>query len=177
MGTLDRRPPVTERSFGIVLVRPTSPPGTQQSGPNSSSSSFQVLLVHQHLRSGSSPSVSTFIALPKGHMDPDDETPLDAAIRELEEETSLRISRSHILCDGATIRERYTNPKNGKEKENTFWIAGLKEGEGEKLVVQEEEVLKAEWVDAAEACDRVTFKETRLILEEALMLLHRFTSQ
>lgn len=168
------RPPVTERSYGVVLVRPA------RSGTSLKSQDAQVLLVHQHLRPGprlpasqldTSPSLpSTFIALPKGHRDPSDESDLAAALRELREETGLGVAR--VLCDGSMITERYTNPRNGREKENTFWVA-LVEGDGEGVKVQEEEVEWAEWVGFEEALKMATYEETRGVLRQAAVMLDK----
>ncbi|KZT24835.1 hypothetical protein NEOLEDRAFT_1242219 [Neolentinus lepideus HHB14362 ss-1] len=162
--------PVTERSYGIVLVRPSS------ANPTSlKSKDVEVLLIHQHLRPGPRlPSnslmslPSSFIALPKGHKEPADSTDLAAAVRELHEETGLGMSR--ILCGEKAIKERYTNPRNGKEKENTFWI-GLVEGNGERVKIQVEEVEGAEWERMEEAIVKVTYEETKAVLREAARML------
>ncbi|TFK48900.1 hypothetical protein OE88DRAFT_1809794 [Heliocybe sulcata] len=161
------RPPVTERSYGIVLVRS---PSIKRSSLKSKD--VEVLLVHQlgpRLPSASQiHSPSTFIPLPKGHKEPADATDLAAALRELREETGLSVST--ILCGEKAIKERYTNPRNGQEKENTFWI-GLAEGDREGVQVQVEEIERAEWVQMEEAVSKATYEETKLVLREAARML------
>lgn len=98
---------------------------------------------------------------PKGHPEPG-ETPLEAASRELKEETNLRLTR---LLSDIPLHESYDFFHQGQRISKTvlFFVA---EVEG-KLKLQEDEVSNGRWLSVAEACDLITYESGKYILGES----------
>lgn len=94
---------------------------------------------------------------PKGHKE-NGETGKAAALREVLEETGLEIR----LMEGFKVRTRYV-PQPGTQKTVTFYL-GVAEG---AVAVQEEEVLNHGYFSYAEAMLRITYPESRKLLEQA----------
>ncbi|TVY81678.1 hypothetical protein LSUE1_G003521, partial [Lachnellula suecica] len=98
----------------------------------------EVLLIQQKTREISHPPYWTF---PKGHPEDDDASLRHTAIRELFEETGLRVEISDFLTlrdennNEAVFTETYTNPIRKAGKEVRYWAALVK-GEQE-VAVQE----------------------------------------
>lgn len=93
-------------------------------------------------------------AFPKGHAD-GNESPMQAAKRELTEETGLQVSQ--LL--GHQFKEFYQ--ADGKDKEVTYFVAFV---EGE-LKLQPEEIAEARWVTFDEAGDIATFPECKKLIQ------------
>ena len=96
---------------------------------------------------------------PKGHVEPG-ETEIETAKREIKEETNLDV----------TINEKYRyiehySPEEGIEKDVIFFVA---EKIGGEIQVQEEEVLKTEWLLPEDALERVTYDSSKRILENII---------
>jgi 8-oxo-dGTP pyrophosphatase MutT (NUDIX family) len=113
---------------------------------------WHVLLIN-HRKGG-------FWAFPKGHSE-NEETPIEAATRELTEETGLTISR---LIFEETLNESYhfTRDKQLIAKTVTYFIAEVKG----HVQLQAEEVYESKWVKLSEAESYITFPESRSICRQ-----------
>ncbi len=132
-----------DRSYGIIPLKKT-PKG------------WKTLMV-QHR--------SDFWAFPKGHPEPG-ETPKQAAERELFEETGLNPVK--YLSD-EMLKEQYFFKHEGVliKKEVFYFIA---EVEG-KVVIQEEEVMAAKWIEMDKAEEFATFKEAKNLCKQVQNIL------
>jgi 8-oxo-dGTP pyrophosphatase MutT (NUDIX family) len=133
-----------EESFGII-------PLSKKEGQ------WHVFLI-QH-RAG------RYWGFPKGHAEPN-ETPLQAALRELKEETSLECI---TLMRETPLEEQYYFQVEGKRifKRVAYFVA---EVSGE-VVLQKEEINDGIWVPFPEAIDKVTHLEGKSILTEVRKML------
>lgn len=99
-------------------------------------------------------------AFPKGHPDLG-ESPEETALRELYEETGLRVIKNILdfpLVEKYSFREEEIN----YSKEVTYFVC-LVEGE---LVLQENEVVQALWLPLKEAEKKITFAEGKALCKE-----------
>lgn len=104
---------------------------------------------------------------PKGKANPG-ETPLESAVRELQEEVGLEISE---LLSAVPIIERYQfRYRRKKVLKIVQYFPSLVRGE---MRLQEEEVRQAQWLCFNEALDRLSFKEARHVLRECARLIGR----
>jgi 8-oxo-dGTP pyrophosphatase MutT (NUDIX family) len=131
--------PVRDYSFGVVPVRRT-PKG-------------DLYLLIQH-RAG-------HWAFPKGHAEPG-ETPVQTARRELAEETGIRQVE---IREKIVFIEHYDTVKRGRDTEKTVtyflgWV------QASAVTIQPEEVRDFAWLNYAEAGRRVTYEETRRVLDQ-----------
>ena len=133
-----------EESFGIV-------PLSKHKGR------WAVLLI-QH-RSGG------YWGFPKGHAEPN-ESPFEAASRELKEETNLECIG---LLKEQPLHEEYWFQLEGQRvfKKVTYFIAE----ESGALKLQQEEINNAVWLPFPEAIDKATHSEGKAILAEVVKLL------
>jgi hypothetical protein len=97
--TMDNPPklPVEDRAYGIIPLRflPSTPSNAKPSPSNT-----QILLIHQIT---TNPNFPRYWGFPKGHAEESDLSPKHTAVRELLEETSLRVELGDILdlkCEG-----------------------------------------------------------------------------
>jgi hypothetical protein len=95
-------PPITDRSYGIVALR--LKPSHSQSitacpSITLTTKNAEVLLI---LQKTISPAYQSFWCFPKGHSEPSDASVLHAALRELEEETSLIVTKNDTLTNTST---------------------------------------------------------------------------
>jgi len=162
---------IKEHSYGVVPVALTSPP--------------TLLLIQQR-------SKAQHWGIPKGHAE-DGESPLTAAIRELEEETGLRATRflrspsasssgpsreAHAELTASEVDEEqdgiqgepYRNPRRDNQWKSNVYFVGLFDADvpaagASALKLQEEEVEKAEWLDLDTAARRCTYEEGRQIVK------------
>lgn len=96
---------------------------------------------------------------PKGHVE-EGETEEQTAIREVKEETGIDVE--------VRKKHRYTiqyMPKSDVKKEVVFFLAKKKKG---IEMPQVEEVEKVEWVAINEALQRITFENSKEILQKAI---------
>lgn len=94
-------------------------------------------------------------AFPKGRSNPG-ETPLEAARRELKEETGLDIEK---LLQEEPLSERYTFHRKGEHVTKTVqYFPAFVQGE---LKLQPEEIQDARWVPLKEAVRHLTFREAK----------------
>ncbi|MCD8484680.1 NUDIX domain-containing protein [Candidatus Woesebacteria bacterium] len=112
-------------------------------------------------------------AFPKGHAE-GNETPLEAGLRELREETGLEPKR---IYEQATFLEEYTftDPDgNEVEKTNTFWLAEMPHQE---VTPQEAEVDDFAWLPYDEAMERMTFASAKKSLLRAHELFEQYVRE
>jgi 8-oxo-dGTP pyrophosphatase MutT (NUDIX family) len=87
---------------------------------------------------------SKVLALPKGHID-EDETPLEAAQREVREETGLV---GEPLCELGEARYWYRRDGRTIPKSVSFFLFSYRSGD---VADHDEEVEEARWIELAEA--------------------------
>lgn len=98
---------------------------------------------------------------PKGHME-GDESPLEAAMREVLEETGLELE----LFGEHVLKSAYS-PKSGVEKTVDFYI-----GRGIGIVeIQEAEIEDYGYFTFEEALLKITYEESKAVLREASELI------
>ncbi|ESZ92438.1 hypothetical protein SBOR_7197 [Sclerotinia borealis F-4128] len=178
-------PPITDRSYGIIALRylPNLPLSIPPPPPTTANT--ELLLIRQKTIWESVP---PFWCFPKGHAETGDASTVHTAIRELEEETSLKVKLEDILrfdsightgeiegqeakeWDGS-FSERYINPVRKNGKEARFWPALVGKEEGEKeLKLQEKEVAGYMWCSWDEALEKLTYDEAKKTLKRALAM-------
>lgn len=135
-------PQLTDRSFGIVPIAPASETETEL---------HFLLIQHQAGHWG----------FPKGHAETN-ETPVDAACREFEEETGIQDYR---LLDETAFSESYRFTKKQKliEKTVTYYVALV---QTKRVTVQADEVRDFAWLPYAVALQRITFPQSRRLLTQ-----------
>jgi bis(5'-nucleosidyl)-tetraphosphatase len=102
---------------------------------------------------------------PKGHKEAH-ESDLEAAKRELEEETSLHIQK--VLFEKPLVEE-YTFEKEGKKIGKTVcYHLALVEG---KAQIQLGEILEGKWVLLSQAKAIVTYPSTKNLCDQVILLL------
>ncbi len=104
-------------------------------------------------------------SLPKGHAEKG-ETALQAATRELTEETGLTIKK---LLPYDSMDDHYEFEKNGKyiKKKVTYFLA---EVEGEEIL-QQQEIQEGQWVILSKAHELATFSPLKNLLKKISILV------
>lgn len=133
-----------ENSFGTIPVKKEN-------------NQYFILLI-QHVNGG-------HWGFPKGHAEPN-ETSKQAAVRELKEETNLNLSK--FLYDKPLI-ENYIFIKDNQTVRKTVEYY-LVEVSGD-ILFQGHEVLKGGWFSLSQARERLTFQESKKLLDKILGLL------
>ena len=118
---------------------------------------WEVFLI-QHNRSG-------YWGFPKGHAE-DNETPEQAAFRELKEETNLELV--HLLKK-EPLMEQYTFIMEGERvfKRVSYFLAEV----SGNIVLQSQEIHDGKWVPLSEALAQVTHQEGKSILAQVEKIL------
>jgi len=118
---------------------------------------WEVFLI-QHNRSG-------YWGFPKGHAEAD-ETPQEAAFRELKEETNLELIQ---LIKKDPMMEQYTFMMDGERvyKRVFYFIAEV----GGEVKLQTEEIHDGKWIPLPEATVQVTHQEGKSLLAQAKKML------
>jgi len=97
-------------------------------------------------------------SIPKGHVE-GNETEAETAVREIREETNLR-----VRLDTAFRRETRYSPYEGIEKQVVFFAA---EALSSDMKNQESEVSSLEWLPSEEAALAMTYDSDREVLSQA----------
>jgi 8-oxo-dGTP pyrophosphatase MutT (NUDIX family) len=111
---------------------------------------------------------------PKGHKDGDDETDLQAALRELREETGLD---GVPVVPEISLRESYqfvTREGISIEKTVTYFVAPLTDSDPPMIQIQAAELADYGWYTFAESLERITFEASRGILRQCEDYLNQF---
>lgn len=103
---------------------------------------------------------------PKGHME-NGESEKETAIREVFEETGLHID----TLEEFKTSHHYTLA-NGNLKEVTFFLGEVTQPVTQ---IQADEIKNYEWLNEQDTFKKLTFDNTKLILEEALQFLNKKT--
>ena len=118
---------------------------------------WEVFLI-QHNRSG-------YWGFPKGHAE-SNETPEEAAFRELKEETNLDLVR---LLQAEPLMEQYTFMMEGRRVfKRVFYFIAEVEG---KIELQKQEIHDGKWVPFPTALSQVTHQEGKTLLAQVEKLL------
>lgn len=104
------------------------------------------------------------LALPKGHID-GDETPLQAAIREVREEAGVVVEH---LADLGEVRYWYTRGGQRIAKAVSFFLFGYVSGDVED---HDEEVEQARWMPLEQAQQELSYPGEREMVGRAISLL------
>jgi 8-oxo-dGTP pyrophosphatase MutT (NUDIX family) len=105
-------------------------------------------------------------SFPKGHKD-EGEGPLEAAKRELKEETGLQVER--VLRETPLV-ERYHFYRRNEEVEKTVsYFPAIVKG---VLKLQPEEIQDSKWIFLEEAAEHLTFAEARAMCQELRKILN-----
>lgn len=104
---------------------------------------------------------------PKGRKTNAQETSLQAAKRELHEETGLEVTE--ILRETPLTEQYQFRRKKDMVIKMVHYFPAFVEGD---LKIQQEEIREAKWVTIPEAMQQLTFREARHILQEFLRHLH-----
>jgi len=180
-------PPITDRSYGMIAMRYLPSLALSTPPPFPTPANTEILLIQQK-----SPHVPPFWCFPKGHPEADDKSTLHTAIRELKEETSLKVKIEDVLkfvsagqtgeiegqdakeWDGS-FSEKYINPVKKNGKEVRFWPALVGKEEGEKEIkIQENEVAGYKWCLWEEAVEKMTYVESKNTLKRALTMFEDY---
>jgi len=109
---------------------------------------------------------SRVLALPKGHVDPG-ETPLQAAEREVREETGVM---AEPVCELGQARYWYRREGQTIGKTVSFYLFRYLEGDTED---HDEEVEEARWIPLGEAREQLTHDAEREMVGLALTCLEK----
>ena len=124
---------------------------------------WQVLLVHQISYRG-----DDFWIFPKGHAE-GNETPVEAALRELKEETGLEEVR--LGADDFSVNYSFIHEDIKIEKTVTYFIGYCQNQR--TYILQPHEIKEARWCSLEEARKLVTHNNSRQVLSEVeQVLLH-----
>lgn len=108
---------------------------------------------------------SKVLALPKGHPD-GDETPQEAAVREVREETGVR---ARVTCDLGHVRYWYMRDGRRIAKRVEWFLLAYEDGDVADADPGEVEV--ARWMDLAQAAEELSYQGERDMAARALSLL------
>jgi 8-oxo-dGTP pyrophosphatase MutT (NUDIX family) len=157
----------TEKGTGKTRVKRVHPRGRSRQGPREVSAGGVVVrgeqvvvIVPTRLASDG----SRVLALPKGHVDPG-ESPLQAATREVREETGILAEPVYELGES-----RYWYRRDGRTvgKTVTFYLFTYVSGD---TADHDDEVLEARWIDLREALTKLSYEGERSMIELALAQL------
>ena len=106
--------------------------------------------------------------LPKGTIEENENT-LDAATREIKEETGYKNIKPLQEKPFETISWQMTHPKTGEEIDKTvyYFIFELLDSEFEQTAEMEAEELEGDWFDIDTAVEKVTFDDLREVVKKA----------
>jgi 8-oxo-dGTP pyrophosphatase MutT (NUDIX family) len=113
-----------------------------------------IVIVPARSRSGD------VLALPKGHPD-GDESPLEAAVREVHEETGVEAEPIEKLGE---IEYTYERRRGPVDKKVAFWLFEYRSGE----LNPDHEIAAARWMPLEEAARSLTYEGEREMVQRAL---------
>ena len=134
-------------SFGIVPVNTL---------PNDK---FEVFII-QH--------ISGHWGFPKGHAD-EGENPIETAVRELREETSLEINETLMSDEILTEQYSFRSGKAVVLKKVQYYIGSV--CNPDNYEIDRSEAIEGKWVEINEAPRFLTYEEGRRICREAAQIL------
>jgi len=105
---------------------------------------------------------------PKGHIEKG-ETPEDAALREISEETGLK----KIQIEERLGKQQYFFTLQGKRIFKTVHIFLVKANAREKLVIQTSEIEKGQWFWASDALKTIEYKGAKEFLKKGIRIFRR----
>jgi len=105
---------------------------------------------------------------PKGHIEKG-ETPEDAALREISEETGLK----KIQTEERLGKQQYFFTLQGKRIFKTVHIFLVKANAREKLVIQTSEIEKGQWFWASDALKTIEYKGAKEFLKKGIRIFRR----
>lgn len=109
--------------------------------------------------------VKTYWGFPKGHLE-ENETPDQAALREVEEETNVKVELIELVDE---IEYTYNHPQKGLTKKRVdYFLMRFVEGEEKP---QEKEILELGWFFAEDALNILSFSQNKTLLKKALAKL------
>ena len=100
---------------------------------------------------------------PKGHIEKG-ETPEDAAIREISEETGLK--KLEVLKEIG--KQKYWFTLKGERIFKTVYVFLLEASAGEKLKIQVSEIQDGQWFTPEEALKKIEYEGSRAILDKCI---------
>jgi 8-oxo-dGTP pyrophosphatase MutT (NUDIX family) len=109
---------------------------------------------------------SRVLALPKGHVDPG-ETPLEAAQREVREETGVQ---AEPVCELGESRYAYRRDGRTIGKSVVFFLFEYASGD---TADHDDEVEEVRWLSLADATGALTYSGEREMVELAVAYLHK----
>lgn len=139
-----KRQTQTDASFGVIPVQDAA-------------GGRKYLLVRHH---------AGHWGFPKGHAE-GSETPVEAAVRELVEETGLVATR--LLDDRPLVEVYHFTTSGGRVRKTVTYFVGYVESDA--VTPQAEEVCACEWGTYQQTRARLTFDEGRKLLDQAEALL------
>lgn len=110
-------------------------------------------------------------AFPKGHAEKG-ETKLEAALRELKEETGIK--KINLLKKSVMVKEvyKFTGVKGVKIlKKVNYFIA---EAKSKKVKIDENEIINFRWCTLKTGLERITFEESKSVLKKADKLVRTY---
>jgi len=110
------------------------------------------------------------LGLPKGHIDPG-ETPLQAAIREVREETGVE---AELVRELGEVRYWYRRDGRAVPKSVVFYLLRYRAGD---TADHDDEVEEVRWLPLTEACTALTYEGEREMACRALQALVQDPSQ
>ncbi|NLM19967.1 MAG: NUDIX domain-containing protein [Clostridiaceae bacterium] len=104
-----------------------------------------------------------FYSFPKGHAE-NNETEIETALREINEETGLNPK----ILDGFKVSDEYPLPdKENTIKQVVYFLAEYQDNQDQKLVAQEDEIIKIDLLTYEEAFKIFNWDSQRSILKAA----------
>lgn len=125
---------------------------------------LKFLVIHQYSTWGG----DYYWVFPKGHAE-GDESPEETAQRELHEETQLEL-KSLDVSRTFEITYEFTIDGITTKKTSVFFVG---EATSEGFMLQEDELIDAAWLTYEKAREKITFENTKKLLDEVVEYLEK----